>query len=109
MNKAAKEGITAQWWSFRDMPPDIAGQIRQISGSWVADKGLPEMGFMLGGLAELYDPDVRCLVAVGRRPHGPRHHELDAGLRRRPPGRLDDRLHAQEPRPQHLSAASWSS
>ena len=72
MNKAAKEGITAQWWSFRDMPPDIAGQIRQISGSWVADKGLPEMGFMLGGLAELYDPDVRCLVAVGadRTVHG---------------------------------------
>jgi lysylphosphatidylglycerol synthetase-like protein (DUF2156 family) len=65
MNKAAKEGITAQWWSFRDMPADIAGQIRQISGSWVADKGLPEMGFMLGGLAELCDPDVRCLVAVG--------------------------------------------
>ncbi|HTW00806.1 MAG TPA: DUF2156 domain-containing protein [Streptosporangiaceae bacterium] len=72
MNKAAKEGITAQWWSFRDMPPDIAGQIRQISGSWVADKGLPEMGFMLGGLAELCDPDVRCLVAVGadRTVHG---------------------------------------
>ena len=72
MNKAAKEGITAQWWSFRDMPPDIVGQIRQISGSWVADKGLPEMGFMLGGLAELDDPDIRCLVAVGadRTVHG---------------------------------------
>ena len=72
MNKAAKEGITAQWWSFRDMPPDIADQIRQISGSWVADKGLPEMGFMLGGLAELDDPDIRCLVAVGadRMVHG---------------------------------------
>jgi lysylphosphatidylglycerol synthetase-like protein (DUF2156 family) len=72
MNKAAKEGITAQWWSFRDLPPDIAGQIRRISGSWVADKGLPEMGFMLGGLAELDDPDIRCLVAVGadRTVHG---------------------------------------
>jgi phosphatidylglycerol lysyltransferase len=72
MNKAAKEGITAQWWSFRDMPPDIAAQIRQISGSWVADKGLPEMGFMLGGLAQLHDPDIRCLLAVGadRTVHG---------------------------------------
>jgi lysylphosphatidylglycerol synthetase-like protein (DUF2156 family) len=30
----------------------------------MADKGLPEMNFMLGGLDELDDPNVRCLVAV---------------------------------------------
>ncbi len=64
-NKAAREGITAEWWSYQEMPPELRGQVCQISGKWVADKGLPEMNFMLGGLDELNDPNVRCLVAVG--------------------------------------------
>jgi phosphatidylglycerol lysyltransferase len=72
MNKAAREGITAEWWSYPEMPLDLADQIHQISEKWVADKGLPEMGFMLGGLNELNDPNIRCLVAVGadRKIHG---------------------------------------
>lgn len=65
MNKAAREGITAEWYSYPEAPLDLAEQIRQISERWVADKGLPEMGFTLGGLAELNDPNVRCLIAVG--------------------------------------------
>ena len=38
----------------------------------MADKGLPEMGFTLGGLDELNDPNIRCLIAVGpdRTVHG---------------------------------------
>ncbi|MFI6641342.1 bifunctional lysylphosphatidylglycerol flippase/synthetase MprF [Streptomyces sp. NPDC050504] len=72
LNKAKKEGITAEWYAFPDMPIDLADQIRSISEEWVADKGLPEMGFTLGGLDELDDPRVRCLVAVGddRTVHG---------------------------------------
>jgi phosphatidylglycerol lysyltransferase len=65
MNKAAREGITAQWWSYPEMPLDLVRQIHQISAKWMADKCLPEMNFMLGGLPELNDPNVRCLVAVG--------------------------------------------
>jgi phosphatidylglycerol lysyltransferase len=65
LNKAAKEGITAQWWTYPQAPPNLAGQIRQISQTWMADKGLPEMGFTLGGLDQLNDPDIRCLIAVG--------------------------------------------
>jgi lysylphosphatidylglycerol synthetase-like protein (DUF2156 family) len=72
LNKAAKEGITAQWWNYPETPPDLAGQIHQILEKWMAGKGLPEMGFTLGGLDELNDPDVRCLIAVGadRKVHG---------------------------------------
>jgi phosphatidylglycerol lysyltransferase len=72
LNKAAKEGITAQWWSYPQAPPELTGQIRQISEKWMADKGLPEMGFTLGGLDELNDPNVRCLIAVDtdRKIHG---------------------------------------
>ena len=71
-NKAAKEGITAEWWSYPEAPLELAGQIRQISRKWVADKGLPEMGFTLGGLDELNDPEIRCLIAVDadRKVHG---------------------------------------
>lgn len=64
-NKAAREGITAAWWAYPEMPAELRGQVRQISGQWVADKGMPEMNFMLGGLDELNDPNIRCLVAVG--------------------------------------------
>ncbi|MEO7079773.1 MAG: DUF2156 domain-containing protein, partial [Rhodococcus sp. (in: high G+C Gram-positive bacteria)] len=42
----------------------ITDQITAISEEWVADKGMPEMGFTLGGLEEVDDPHVRCLIAV---------------------------------------------
>jgi phosphatidylglycerol lysyltransferase len=72
LNKAAKEGITAQWHSYPEAPLELVGQIHQISEKWMADKGLPEMGFTLGGLNELNDPNIRCLIAVGadRTVHG---------------------------------------
>ncbi|GJF30118.1 membrane protein [Kitasatospora sp. NE20-6] len=64
LNKAGKQGITAEWWTYREAPIAVRDQIRSISEEWVSDKGLPEMGFTLGGLAELDDPAVRLLVAV---------------------------------------------
>jgi lysylphosphatidylglycerol synthetase-like protein (DUF2156 family) len=64
LNRAAKAGITAEWIRWADAPLALTDQIRAISEEWVADKGLPEMGFTLGGLEELADPDVRCLLAV---------------------------------------------
>ncbi|QCX79036.1 Phosphatidylglycerol lysyltransferase [Streptomyces sp. YIM 121038] len=67
LNKAKKQGITAEWHVFPEAPLDLTDQIRSISEEWVADKGLPEMGFTLGGLAELDDPHVRCLLAVDER------------------------------------------
>ena len=65
LNKAAREGITAEWWSYPEMPLELLAQIHEISGKWMVGKGLPEMNFMLGGLGELNDPNVRCLIAVG--------------------------------------------
>ena len=64
INRAAKNDITAQWISYRHAPLVITEQIAAISEEWVADKGLPEMGFTLGGLDELADDQVRCLIAV---------------------------------------------
>ncbi|WP_369183924.1 bifunctional lysylphosphatidylglycerol flippase/synthetase MprF [Streptomyces sp. Y1] len=64
LNKAGKQGITAEWWAYHEAPLALKDQIRAISEEWVSEKGLPEMGFTLGGLEELDDPDVRVLVAV---------------------------------------------
>jgi len=64
LNKAAKAGVTAEWWSYPAAPHALTDQIRAISEEWVADKGLPEMGFTLGGIEELSGDGVRCLIAV---------------------------------------------
>jgi phosphatidylglycerol lysyltransferase len=64
LNKATREGIRAEWINYPDAPLSIRDQVRVISEEWVADKGMPEMGWTLGGLDELDDPTVRCLIAV---------------------------------------------
>ncbi|GAA2688021.1 MULTISPECIES: DUF2156 domain-containing protein [Actinosynnema] len=64
LNKADRAGITAEWCEFTDLPPGITDQIRSISAQWLSDKGLPELGFTLGGVAELAGEGVRCLIAV---------------------------------------------
>lgn len=64
LNKAARNGVTGQWWTYREAPFRLTEQVKAISEEWVADRGLPEMGFTLGGLDELADPEVQCLFAV---------------------------------------------
>lgn len=66
LNRAEKAGVTPMWLRYREAPATIAEQIQSISAQWLADKGLPEMGFTLGGLAELADDDVAVLAAVDR-------------------------------------------
>ncbi len=64
ISRAGKSGISAEWLSYPDAPLAIRDQIQAISEEWVSDKALPEMGFTLGGLDELDDRAVRCLIAV---------------------------------------------
>lgn len=64
LNRAQKAGVRAEWLSYADAPLVITDQIVAISEEWVAEKGMPEMKFTLGGLDELDDRDVRCLIAV---------------------------------------------
>ena len=64
LNHANKEGVEAVWTTFRDCPAGRRDQIRAISQAWASDKPLPEMGFTLGGLAELDDSETRLLLAV---------------------------------------------
>jgi len=64
LNKADRAGILIEDTTLSRAPLVITDQIRAIAEEWAADKGLPEMGFTLGGLAELDDPDVRLVLAV---------------------------------------------
>ncbi len=64
MNAARKQGIEARWVNYSTAPLAVLDQLHAISEEWVADKKMPEMGFTLGGLEEVDDPEVRCLLAI---------------------------------------------
>lgn len=64
LNRAGRDGITARIGPLAEMPRGLVSQVRSISEQWVGDKGLPEMGFTLGGVDEALDPEVTCVLAV---------------------------------------------
>lgn len=63
LNRADKEGIRMMWTTYSAATPGIQDQIRAICEAWLTDKALPEMGFTLGGVAEL-DDETRVALAV---------------------------------------------
>lgn len=64
LNRATKEGVSYVEGRLADQPRSVLAQVRAISEVWVGDKGLPEMGFTLGGIDEALDPEVRVGLAV---------------------------------------------
>ncbi|MGN6425893.1 MAG: bifunctional lysylphosphatidylglycerol flippase/synthetase MprF [Leifsonia sp.] len=62
-NRGVKERISTLWTRWDDLAPVQQSQIASLSEQWVSEKELPEMGFTLGGMAELKDPDVRLYLA----------------------------------------------
>jgi len=64
INRAGKSDVTLEVTTWAESTPVVTDQLRVISGGWVADKALPEMGFTLGTLREADDPDVRLHLAV---------------------------------------------
>jgi hypothetical protein len=64
LNQAQKQGICLDLRPLACMPRGLQMQVKAISAQWVEDKGLPEMGFTLGGVDEALDPEVRVGLAV---------------------------------------------
>ena len=64
LNQAAKLGVHLRLGPLVEMPRGVQMQVKAISSEWVEDKGLPEMGFTLGGVDEALDPEVRVALAV---------------------------------------------
>lgn len=65
ISRAGREGVNAQWTTWSELTVGAYAQIVELSQDWVSDHPLPEMGFTLGGLDQLRDPDVRLMVATG--------------------------------------------
>jgi lysylphosphatidylglycerol synthetase-like protein (DUF2156 family) len=63
-NKADKSGIEHHMVHLSEEPRAVVAQVRAISEEWVGDKGLPEMGFTLGGVEEALDSEVRTGLAI---------------------------------------------
>jgi phosphatidylglycerol lysyltransferase len=84
LNRAGREAVQARWVTWSQAPLALREQLVRLSEEWLATKGLPEMGFTLGGLDELADDRVRCLLAVAP---GGRVLGLTSWL----PARRDDR------------------
>ncbi|NUR15375.1 MAG: DUF2156 domain-containing protein [Dermatophilaceae bacterium] len=64
LNQAGRLGIHLSLQPLAQMPRGLQMQVKAISSEWVEDKGLPEMGFTLGGVDEAMDPAVRVGLAV---------------------------------------------
>jgi hypothetical protein len=64
LNRAVAQGITHRLVALAEQPRGIQVQVRAISEQWTGDKGLPELGFTLGGVEEALDPRVRVGLAV---------------------------------------------
>lgn len=65
-NKGEREGITTLWSTWDDLPAAVAAEITALSEQWLSEKELPEMGFTLGGVEELKDPEVALYLAFGK-------------------------------------------
>ncbi|MGN6126272.1 MAG: bifunctional lysylphosphatidylglycerol flippase/synthetase MprF, partial [Humibacter sp.] len=63
VNRAHRDGLSLEWTSYPKLPRESGAQIADISEQWVADKELPELGFTLGGLDELRDPELSLMLA----------------------------------------------
>lgn len=66
VNKAKKLGVEAVWTRYHLLSPSQRQQLSALSEEWSAQKALPDMGFTLGGLDELNDPEVLLCLAVDR-------------------------------------------
>ncbi|HWU57509.1 MAG TPA: phosphatidylglycerol lysyltransferase domain-containing protein, partial [Microbacteriaceae bacterium] len=65
LNRGIKENISTLWTTWDALPLTMLNQINAISEQWVSEKELPEMGFTLGGMAELKDQEVKLFLAIG--------------------------------------------
>ncbi|MFD2469776.1 bifunctional lysylphosphatidylglycerol flippase/synthetase MprF [Amycolatopsis silviterrae] len=64
LNRAKKDGIEFRLVRLAEQPWSIREQVRALSEEWIGDKGLPEMGFTLGGVDQAMDPATRVGLAV---------------------------------------------
>ena len=63
-NRAARADIVFRLYVGGTLPPPLRDQLFAISDRWLRAKGLPELGFTLGTVADVDDPHTAIAVAV---------------------------------------------
>ncbi|MTD16207.1 DUF2156 domain-containing protein [Nakamurella sp. YIM 132087] len=63
-NHAKRDGVRMEMGRLTEFPDELRSQIERISGEWVSQKALPEMGFTLGTVSHALDPEIRTHVAL---------------------------------------------
>ena len=63
INRADRAGIELEWTAWDDLTVRRAREIEELNDRWVGGKPLPEMGFTLGGVAELAAPGTLLVIA----------------------------------------------
>ena len=63
-NRAERNSVEARWVSWRELSVFQHAQIRNLSSHWESRKRLPRLGFTLGGVRELADPEVRLMIGI---------------------------------------------
>lgn len=64
INRARRDGISAEWIDFHDAPESLVQQIELMSRNFAAARGTPQLSFTIGGVSELLDAETRALVAI---------------------------------------------
>ena len=64
LNHATREGIRFELYEGGNVPGPVRDQLRAISAEWLARKRLPELGFTLGTVEDVDDPNVYVAVAA---------------------------------------------
>jgi lysylphosphatidylglycerol synthetase-like protein (DUF2156 family) len=65
INRAGKEGVEFRMLVLAEQSWALVSHVRAMSEEWVGGKGMPEMGFTLGGVDEALDPNTRVGIAFG--------------------------------------------
>jgi phosphatidylglycerol lysyltransferase len=72
INRAQREGVSFGMFEGGTIPRELRAQLLAVSAEWSARQELPPMGFTLGTVEDVDDPNVNVAVAVDRsgRVHG---------------------------------------
>ncbi len=64
LSRARREKLEFHRFKPETANPELLSQFKQVSGQWVGQKNLPELGFTLGKTASILNPEIRTYYAT---------------------------------------------
>jgi lysylphosphatidylglycerol synthetase-like protein (DUF2156 family) len=65
LNRARRDGLRFEMVGGGELSPGIRRQLDEIEGEWIGAKGLLRIGFTLGRIEDVDDPNVEVALVVG--------------------------------------------